>query len=122
MNKKNCQIALAVFRFLRGRERIRTAVGAFAELCLATRPPDQGEFCDGAWKANRANAFQRYRSNALIGPQVRQERGYNPHQQAVPARTRITIAPKQPPRLLLLRCKCLQRRFGRFPDAKRCTK
>ena len=27
--------------------------------------------------------FQRYRSNALIGPQVRQERGYNPHQQAV---------------------------------------
>jgi hypothetical protein len=24
----------------RGRERIRTAVRAFAELCLATRPPD----------------------------------------------------------------------------------
>jgi hypothetical protein len=26
------------FRYLRGFEQIRTAVGAFAELCLATRP------------------------------------------------------------------------------------
>ena len=28
------------FAGLRGPERIRTAVGAFAELCLATRPQD----------------------------------------------------------------------------------
>jgi hypothetical protein len=26
--------------FYRGRERIRTAVQGFADLCLATRPPD----------------------------------------------------------------------------------
>ncbi len=30
-----------IFYFLRGPERIRTAVRAFAELCLATRPQDQ---------------------------------------------------------------------------------
>ena len=29
------------FEDLRGPERIRTAVEAFAELCLATRPQDQ---------------------------------------------------------------------------------
>ncbi len=29
-----------LFVFLRGLERIRTAVEAFAELCLATRPQD----------------------------------------------------------------------------------
>ena len=34
---------LAMSPFLRGSERIRTAVGAFAELCLATRP--QNLFC-----------------------------------------------------------------------------
>src|SRR5437773_2455968 len=30
--------------FLGGPERTRTAVGAFAELCLATRPPDHSNF------------------------------------------------------------------------------
>ena len=29
-----------MLRFLRGPERIRTAVQAFAELCLTTRPQD----------------------------------------------------------------------------------
>ncbi len=29
-----------LFAFFRGPERIRTAVEAFAELCLATRPQD----------------------------------------------------------------------------------
>lgn len=29
--------------FCRGRERIRTAVEGFADLCLATRPLDQSE-------------------------------------------------------------------------------
>ena len=33
--KKDCQLTIL---FIRGPERIRTAVRAFAELCLATRP------------------------------------------------------------------------------------
>jgi hypothetical protein len=37
-NKKG--ITFSIIPFFRGPERIRTAVGAFAELCLATRPQD----------------------------------------------------------------------------------
>jgi hypothetical protein len=36
----NKQSALQALCLYRGPERIRTAVGAFAELCLATRPQD----------------------------------------------------------------------------------
>jgi hypothetical protein len=42
--------------FCGGPERIRTAVGAFAELCLATRPQDQFEFAKIAKRNSNKNA------------------------------------------------------------------
>ena len=40
-NKIKTALEAFLTLFLRGLKRIRTAVAAFAELCLATRPSDQ---------------------------------------------------------------------------------
>ena len=44
----------------RGPERIRTAVGAFAELCLATRPPDPNLECENNAKNLIIKEFYSY--------------------------------------------------------------
>jgi hypothetical protein len=55
--KKSQLVTSRLFTFFRGPERIRTAVGAFAELSLATRPRDHlvSKFQSSAFKIRVPN-------------------------------------------------------------------